>query len=81
MEEQHLNSNYMLLIEDYCENCPEFEVVDRDEEFFYDDFYYPPTKKILHTITCKHRKRCSNMVDWLRKNENKKEKKDGCTEN
>ena len=75
MEEQHLSSNYIFMIEPYCENCPEFEVADREEELFTDEFYYPPVRKILHTITCKHKKRCSNMVDWLSKKE-KKEKKD-----
>jgi len=70
-----MSSNYIFEVDPYCENCPEFEVYDREEEMFVDDFYYPPVKKIYHTITCKHRKRCSNMVDWLRKN-SKKEKKD-----
>lgn len=74
------SSNYILMIEPYCENCPEFDVVDREEEYFSDDYYYPPVKKILHTITCKHRKRCDNMVSWLQKNK-VKETKDGSIKN
>ena len=67
--------NYILMLEDYCDDCPEFDVNVRTEEYFSDTYYEPPVRHIEQTITCKHRKRCANMVDWIKKND-KKEKKE-----
>lgn len=72
---------YKLLIETYCQDCPEFEVVDLREDIYSEDFMSEePDRAIFHVIKCKHSRRCANMVNWLRKNK-EKEINDGCTEN
>ena len=38
------------------------------EEEFYEDEFNRTTHYILRSITCKHRKRCNNMINWLNKN-------------
>ena len=63
---------YKFVTEPYCENCPEFEVNDERDDLFMENFMSSaPTRFINHVITCKHRKRCANMVDWLKKNKEK----------
>lgn len=71
---------YKLMIEPYCHDCPEFEVTDVREDIYKEDFMSDAEHYIFHSITCKHMKRCTNMVKWLRKNK-EKEINDGCTEN
>ena len=63
---------YKLIVEPYCENCPEFEVNDTREDLFMEDFISPePNRYINHAITCKHKRRCANMIEWLKKNKAK----------
>ena len=63
---------YKLIVEPYCENCPEFEVNDAKEELYLDNFISPePDHYINHALTCKHMRRCSNMIKWLKKNKAK----------
>lgn len=63
---------YKLIVEPYCENCPEFEVNDAKEDLYLDNFISPePDHYINHAITCKHMRRCSNMIKWLKKNKAK----------
>ena len=60
-------SCYKVETDPYCNNCPEFEVMVKEEEFYEDEFNRT-THYILRSITCKHRKRCNNMINWLNKN-------------
>lgn len=63
---------YKLIVEPYCENCPEFEVNDAKEDLYFDNFISPePDHYINHALTCKHMRRCSNMIKWLKKNKAK----------
>ena len=72
---------YIFQTEPYCENCPEFEVNDTREDLYQEDFMSSTTHYINHAITCKHKRRCANMVDWLIKNKKKEIIVDGRTEN
>ena len=73
--------SYSIVLPDYCENCPEFEVVTREESFTFEGFdinYFEDMKRteIRRELSCAHRKRCANMVKWLEKNlKNKGENK------
>lgn len=58
-----------LNLKPYCEECPEFEVMDEDLTFDEDD-------TTCHVITCKHIKKCDSIDKFLRK-ELKKEKENG----
>ena len=72
---------YKLITELYCQNCPEFEVIDLRDDVYSENFMSEePLHNIYHVIKCKHSKRCENMVNWLRKNK-EKEINNGCTEN
>lgn len=63
---------YKLIVEPYCENCPEFEVSDVREDLYQEDFMSEePDHYINHALTCKHIRRCSNMIKWLKKNKAK----------
>ena len=72
--------NYNLEIDPYCSDCPEFEVTVKEEDVWEEDFNCRVNHYILRTVTCKHRKRCQNMVNWLKKNK-EKETNNGSTEN
>ena len=60
-----------LIVEPYCDNCPEFEAhVDR-ESFRIEQFDLEETIIENHTIiTCEHREKCHGMKDWLAKQNN-----------
>lgn len=62
-------------VEEYCDDCPEFEVGVK-EHLGPEDFNLK--RKTEYYISCKHSKRCENMMKFLKKKlekENTNEKK------
>lgn len=55
-----------LTVEDYCQNCPEFEAdVIKTKAFCVDEV-------INHTtITCEHRDKCAQLKSYIERNTNK----------
>lgn len=54
--------------EKWCENCPEFEPNVEKQNLYSDDYCINGNfrKKIVDTvITCKHRDRCQDMINYL----------------
>lgn len=58
--------SYIFKTEPFCEDCPEFDVNDLRNDYYAEDFVSEPTHYISHMITCKHMRRCNNMVNWLK---------------
>lgn len=56
---------YILELEDYCNECPEFDVTVRLKEAGPDTMGSVFRKQKV--INCSHKKRCRNMVNWLNK--------------
>lgn len=66
-----------LKIDDYCENCDEFEpevekdkmhLSDRPVDFNQSYWEFGSQFKYFTTITCKHRERCKSIADYIKKN-------------
>lgn len=57
-----------LLVEKYCQNCPEFEADVEKTDFCgsFDEIHQT-------TVLCKHRERCKEMRKYLRKEMKEKE--------
>ena len=65
--------NYILDLQPYCDNCPEFSVHARSETVIVEEpFTLDPHYEISTVITCEHQKRCANMVKWLEKSKGEK---------
>lgn len=63
---------YTIKLETYCENCPEFEVAVKSEEYTIENFFdNNGHEQIERIITCKHSRRCNNM--WRNKFERMEE--------
>ena len=52
-----------LLVEDYCQHCPDFEA-DVQKQYF-DDFYN--TVNVDTNIKCIHRNKCAHIKNYLEK--------------
>ena len=68
---------FKLEVEEYCTDCPEFEVdLEKDTYHYTDNMSF--TNETVYicnkTIRCKYAKRCKSMIRFLRKKE--KEAKD-----
>ena len=48
-----------LEIENYCNNCPDFEVEQKILEFSASD--------VFHSLECKHRYKCKSMANYLKR--------------
>ncbi len=60
-----------LKVEDYCQNCPDFEAdVDKETLYCRDDFdIFEPLKHMTETtVTCKHRDRCACVKEYIERN-------------
>lgn len=56
-----------LEVEKYCEDCPEFESeVDKDIVELYNSSLRDYIETAETRIYCRHRKRCDNMVNFLK---------------
>ena len=67
---------YILALENFCDNCPEFDVCVDENEFYHETGDCRVVKHISRIITCSHHKRCVNMMNWLSKR--KEQNEDGC---
>lgn len=59
-----------LSVEDYCNNCPEFEIEEHVDEMVYNitNMYTGETseeKSIQRTIRCKHKERCRGIAAYI----------------
>ena len=55
-----------LVVEKYCDNCPDFEAhVDKNETLFTDMGLIAPCVQIRTVITCEHRARCRCQMEYL----------------
>lgn len=59
--------SYIFEMEPYCDNCQEFEVTSKAEEYYFTDLSTNVKRQIDVSVHCKHQKRCANMVSWLEK--------------
>lgn len=69
---------YSFHVEPYCDNCPEFEVSVKRDDFYRDEFSLDiletgSSRIIGQSIGCKHARRCENMIKFLQKKLDKKE--------
>lgn len=67
-------SNYRLELKFFCENCPNFEVLD-DCTSYQTNVYDKPTKYVHH-ITCKNMEMCLNIYRRILMMEKEKQKED-----
>ena len=64
--------NYSIDLEEYCKNCPEFDVHVVEESHMIESVSMDdPWRNVMQeyierSLTCKHRKRCANMMKWLK---------------
>lgn len=65
-----------LSVMDYCEDCPEFEVHVRKQDYC-NDLEFIPRVKTDTTITCVHRDRCELVKTYLRNKLKERERRDG----
>ena len=64
-----------LKVEDYCQNCPEFEAdVDKTKEIAFTHISFNEEVMIstTTTITCVHRDRCAELRKHIERNIKKK---------
>lgn len=59
-----------LVIEPYCENCPEFESkVDKDIQHMYEAGAFMEFPRVYTvcttTVTCEHKDRCASIKDQI----------------
>lgn len=57
-----------LKVEDYCQNCPDFEAdVDKEKLYQHDLFEFEPIMISETVVTCTRAHRCANLVRYLKK--------------
>ena len=67
-----------LKVENYCDNCGEFEPEIHKEETVYLNYGFNNVRRhqCKTTVRCKHEQRCMGMIEYL-KDKARKEIKDG----
>ena len=50
-----------LIVDDYCQNCPEFEATMETQS--YKDFYGELV--VYHNVKCRYDERCKHIKDYL----------------
>ena len=71
-------SNYRLDLEHFCENCPNFDILDDCTE--YDSNIYGEQKRYFHRITCKNMVMCDNIYGHILRQEKEKQKEENKNE-
>lgn len=59
---------FKLEVEEYCKECPDFEVEVEKDTYHYED--YVSNETVYHcqkTIRCKYAKRCKAMLRYLKR--------------
>ena len=70
-----------LYIDDYCQNCPEFEPdVNKNQMYCEDICGNSPIVRNDTSIRCEHWMRCKEIVEWLRQEEKDERGSDQQTE-
>lgn len=57
-------NGYLLLLQDFCEYCPDFEP---EVESIVNSFTPDGTSRAMHNIRCINRKRCAGIAENIRK--------------
>ena len=63
----------ILQIENYCKDCPDFEVVQYTDKTYFNETYGNVCVSAEHILTCKHKHRCKSLMEYLKRTDKKNE--------